>query len=130
MVSAGDLLDPRPMLQKHVHHVQRVALAVITVDRGTILQRLAGDALDDAGFAVCHMEHYAIKKGMAGVVIALQRHCGPPFRQAATRSPTVSPYRAAVSASHWESDSPSRLSRLRPLSTAARARSALLRSPS
>jgi hypothetical protein len=36
MVSAGDLLDPRPMLQKHVHHVQRVALAVITVDRGTI----------------------------------------------------------------------------------------------
>ena len=49
MVSAGDLLDPRPMLQKHVHHVQRVALAVITVDRGTILQRLAGDAIDDAG---------------------------------------------------------------------------------
>ena len=73
MVSAGDLLDPRPMLQKHVHHVQRVALAVITVDRGTILQRLAGDAIDDAGFAVCHLEHYAIKYRMAGVVIAVQR---------------------------------------------------------
>jgi hypothetical protein len=47
VVSAGDLLDPRPMLQKYVHHVQRVALAIVTVDRGPILQRLAGDAIDD-----------------------------------------------------------------------------------
>jgi hypothetical protein len=47
MVVAGDLLDPRPMLQKYVHHVQRVALAIVTVDRGPILQRLAGDAIDD-----------------------------------------------------------------------------------
>jgi len=41
MVFAGDLLDSRAMLQEHVHHIQRVALAIVIVDRGTILQRLA-----------------------------------------------------------------------------------------
>jgi hypothetical protein len=37
MVSTGALLDPFPMFQERVHHIQRVALAVVTVDRGTIL---------------------------------------------------------------------------------------------